>query len=159
EHLPDRSTVIFEDSDVLELAHDEHEAQADERREELRTQGLATAAFTPPYVPRDALERAAAARGSVRVRPATDSVRLGWAGVTSYASRLDTFLRDVTGPAPCRRRLVPLRPEARRSRRARGARHRAVRTVRHQRGRGRRSRVPRATLRRNGRRRAADRAC
>ncbi|TMB93945.1 MAG: transcription-repair coupling factor [Chloroflexi bacterium] len=97
EHLPDRSTVIFEDSDVLELAHDEHEAQADERREELRTQGLATAAFPPPYVPRDALERAAAARGSVRVRPATDSVRLGWAGVTSYASRLDTFLREVAG--------------------------------------------------------------
>jgi len=97
EHLPDRSTVIFEDSDVLELAHDEHEAQADERREELRTQGLATAAFPPPYVPRDALERAAAARGSVRVRPATHSVRLGWAGVTSYASRLDTFLREVAG--------------------------------------------------------------
>src|SRR5438034_1195504 len=43
------------------------------------------------------LERAGAARGSVRVRPATDSVRLGWAGVTSYASRLDTFLREVAG--------------------------------------------------------------
>ncbi|TMB72682.1 MAG: transcription-repair coupling factor [Chloroflexi bacterium] len=76
EHLPDRSTVIFEDSDVLELAYDEHESQADERREELRTQGLATAAFPPPYVPRDALERAAAARGSVRVRPAELGLRV-----------------------------------------------------------------------------------
>ncbi len=95
DHLSERATVVFEDSVELDLAHDAHEAQAEERREELRQQGLPTAAFPPPYVGRDQLDRAAAARGSVRVRPATDSVRLGWSGVTSYAGRLDAFLTEV----------------------------------------------------------------
>ncbi len=95
DHLPERATVVFEDSVELELAHDAHEAQAEERREELRAQGLPTAAFPPPYCGRDQLDAAAASRGSVRVRPATDSVRLGWTGVTSYAGRLDAFLTEV----------------------------------------------------------------
>ncbi len=36
DHLGERSTVVFEDSVELGLTHDAHEAQADERREELR---------------------------------------------------------------------------------------------------------------------------
>jgi transcription-repair coupling factor (superfamily II helicase) len=99
DHLPERATVVFEDSVELDLAHDAHEAQAEERREELREQGLPTAAFPPPYVGRDQLDHAAATRGSVRVRPATDSVRLGWSGVTSYAGRLDAFLTEVAAAA------------------------------------------------------------
>jgi transcription-repair coupling factor (superfamily II helicase) len=95
DHLPERATVVFEDSVELDLAHDAHEAQAEERREELRQQGLPAAAFPPPYVGRDQLDRAAESRGSVRVRPAMDSVRLGWSGVTSYAGRLDAFLTEV----------------------------------------------------------------
>ena len=98
DHLPDRATVVFEDSVELDLAHDAHEAQAEERREELREQGLPTAVFPPPYVGRDQLDRAAASRGSVRVRPASDSVRLGWSGVTSYAGRLDAFLTEIAAP-------------------------------------------------------------
>src|SRR4051812_32411772 len=62
DHLPDRATVVFEDSVELELAHDAHEAQAEERREELRSQGLPTAAFPPPYVPRSVIDRAAEER-------------------------------------------------------------------------------------------------
>ncbi|MGH2491180.1 MAG: hypothetical protein ACRDF9_06680, partial [Candidatus Limnocylindria bacterium] len=69
DHLGERATVIFEDSVELGLTHDAHEAQADERREELRGQGLAVNAFPPPYVPRDRLDAAADVRGSVRVRP------------------------------------------------------------------------------------------
>ncbi len=99
DHLPDRASVIFEDSVELELAHDAHEAQAEERREELRGQGLAVGAFPPPYVPRDQLERASAERGSVRVRPDAGAVRLGWGGVTSYAGRLEAFLTEVAARA------------------------------------------------------------
>jgi transcription-repair coupling factor (superfamily II helicase) len=95
DHLPDRASVVFEDSIELELARDAHEAQADERRDELHEQGLPTAAFPPPYVPRALLDRAAEERGSVRVAPGPEQVRLGWGGVTSYAGRLDTFLREV----------------------------------------------------------------
>ena len=95
DHLPERATVIFEDSAELDLAYDAHEGQAEERREELRGQGLPVAAFPPPYVPRDQMERAAEERGSVRVRPASDAVRLGWSGVASYAGRLDAFLKEV----------------------------------------------------------------
>ncbi|HZP95243.1 MAG TPA: transcription-repair coupling factor [Candidatus Limnocylindria bacterium] len=95
DHLPDRATVVFEDSVELELARDAHEAQAEERREELREQGLPVGAFPPPYVPRDQLERAAADRGSARVGPGGDAVRLGWGGVASYAGRLDVFLGEV----------------------------------------------------------------
>jgi len=89
-HLPpDRSTVVFEDSVELALAWDSHEAQADERREELRAEGLPVAAFPPPYVPRTQLEREAAARGSIRVAPQDDALRLGWGSAPGYAGRLD----------------------------------------------------------------------
>ena len=121
DHLPDRATVVFEDSVELDLAHDAHEAQAEERREELHAQGLPTAVFPPPYVSRNAIERSAAARGSVRVRPASDSVRLGWPGVTSYAGRLDAFLTEVAagsgggrgeGPATSRDTRLIATPQA-----------------------------------------------
>ena len=95
DHLPDRASVIYEDLIELELAHDAHEAQAEERREELRAQGLPASAFPPPYVSRTALEEAAAWRGGVRVGPGPRQLALGWGGVTSYAGRLDTFLREV----------------------------------------------------------------
>jgi transcription-repair coupling factor (superfamily II helicase) len=95
DHLPDRATVVFEDSVELELAQDAHEAQAEERREELRDQGLPAAAFPPPYVPRSEIDRAAESRGRVRVAPGAGQVALGWGSVTSYAGRLDTFLREV----------------------------------------------------------------
>ncbi len=98
DHLPERATIIFEDSVELELAHDAHEAQAEERREELRAQGLAVGALPLPYVPRAQLERSAAERGSVRVRP-DGAVRLGWGSVTSYAGRLDVFLTEVASRA------------------------------------------------------------
>jgi transcription-repair coupling factor (superfamily II helicase) len=95
DHLPERASIVFEDAIELELARDAHEAQADERRDELHDQGLPTAAFPPPYVPRTLLDRAAEERGSVRVSTGPEQVRLGWGGVTSYAGRLDTFLREV----------------------------------------------------------------
>ncbi len=95
DHLRERATVVFEDSVELALAHDAHEAQAEERREELRTQGLPVGAFPPPYVPRDRLAAEAARRGSVRVAPDAAALRLGWASVPSYAGRLDVFLREV----------------------------------------------------------------
>ena len=77
DHLGERTTVVFEDSVELGLTHDAHEAQADERREELREQGLAVAAFPPPYVPRDRLDASADEHGAVRVRPDADALRLG----------------------------------------------------------------------------------
>ncbi len=94
-HLGERASVIFEDSVELELAHDAHEAQAEERRAELRAQGLPVGAFPPPYVPRAEVETAAAEHGGVRVRPAAGALRLGWGAVTSYAGRLDAFLAEV----------------------------------------------------------------
>ena len=97
DHLPDRASVVFEDSVALDFAYDEHESQAEERREELREQGLPTAAFPPPYVPRSTIDAAAVARGNVRVAPAPDALKLGWTGATSYAGRLDTFLSEVAG--------------------------------------------------------------
>jgi transcription-repair coupling factor (superfamily II helicase) len=100
DHLPERATVIFEDSIELELAQDAHEAQAEERREDLRDQGLPTAAFPPPYVPRSEIDRASLERGSIRVGPGANAVRLGWGGVTSYAGRLDAFLGEVARTAP-----------------------------------------------------------
>ncbi|HET7699655.1 MAG TPA: transcription-repair coupling factor [Candidatus Limnocylindria bacterium] len=99
DHLPERSSVVFEDSVELDLAHDAHEAQAEERREELGAQGLPVAVFPPPYAGRTDIERAAEARGVVRVRPAPDALRLGWTGVTSYAGRLDAFLSEVARSA------------------------------------------------------------
>ncbi len=95
DHLSDRATVVFEDSVELGLAHDAHEAQADERREELREQGLPVVAFPPPYVPRDRIDTSAAEHGTVRVRPDTDALRLAWTGAPSYAGRLDQFLTEV----------------------------------------------------------------
>src|SRR2546427_4328858 len=97
DHLGDRATVVFEDSVELGLTHDAHEAQADERREELREQGLAVAVFPPPYVPRDRLDASADQHGAVRVRPDADALRLGWGGITSYAGRLDAFPREGAG--------------------------------------------------------------
>ena len=106
DHLPDRASVIYEDLIELELAHDAHEAQAEERREELREQGLPAAAFPPPYVSRTALEEAAASRGGVRVSPGPRQLALGWGGVTSYAGRLDTFLREVAAQTGGGTRIV-----------------------------------------------------
>jgi transcription-repair coupling factor (superfamily II helicase) len=99
DHLADRATVVFEDSIELELAQDAHEAQAEERREELREQGLPAAAFPPPYVPRSAIDHAAQSRGKIRVAPGPGQFALGWGSVTSYAGRLDTFLREVAARA------------------------------------------------------------
>ena len=106
DHLPDRASVIYEDLIELELAHDAHEAQAEERREELREQGLPAAAFPPPYVSRAALEAAAATRGGVRVGPGPRPLALGWGGVTSYAGRLDTFLREIAAQPDGTTRII-----------------------------------------------------
>ncbi len=95
DHLPERSTVVLEDTVELGLAWDTHEQLADERRDELREQGLPVGVFPTPYVARDRTEAAAAERGVLRVGPGRDAVSLGWTGVTSYAGRLDTFLREV----------------------------------------------------------------
>src|SRR5438128_4583523 len=85
----DRRAIVFEDTVELDLAHDALEAQAEERRDELATQGLPVAAFPPPYVSRSRVEELAERHGAVRVRPARGAVRLGWSGLTSYAGRLD----------------------------------------------------------------------
>src|SRR2546425_6532104 len=95
DHLGDRATVVFEDTVELELARDALEAQADERRGELAAQWLATNVFPAPYVVASRIDEIAERHGSVRVQPAADAVRLGWAGVTSYAGRLDQFLSEV----------------------------------------------------------------
>ncbi|HUG56147.1 MAG TPA: transcription-repair coupling factor [Candidatus Limnocylindrales bacterium] len=97
DHLGPDATVVFEDTPELGLAHDTLEAQAEERRDELRAQGLPVAVLPPPYVARSALEAAAEERGLVRVEPRADAIRLGWTGVTSYAGRLDAFLGEVAG--------------------------------------------------------------
>src|SRR5213593_3766631 len=91
------STVVFEDTVELELAHDALEAQAEEKRDELAGQGLPVSVFPPPYVSRSRVEELAERHGAVRVRPARGAVRLGWSGLTSYAGRLDQFLREVAG--------------------------------------------------------------
>jgi transcription-repair coupling factor (superfamily II helicase) len=95
-HLPpDRATVVFEDSVELALAWDSYEALAEERREELRDNGLPVTGFPAPYVPRTQLEREAAAHGAIRVAPADNALKLGWPSSSSYAGRLDVFLREV----------------------------------------------------------------
>ncbi len=96
QHLPpDRATVVFEDSVELALAWDAYEALADERREELRGNGLPVAAFPAPYVPRTQLEREAGEHGAIRVAPADNALRLGWTGSANYAGRLDQFLTEI----------------------------------------------------------------
>ncbi|MEX2047612.1 MAG: DEAD/DEAH box helicase, partial [Chloroflexota bacterium] len=97
DHLPDRATVVFEDTVELDLAWDTHEQLAEERRDELKEQGLPVGAFPAPYIGRDRIEGAAAERGLVRIGPGRDAVALGWGSVTSYAGRLDTFLREIAG--------------------------------------------------------------
>ncbi|MBI3521823.1 MAG: transcription-repair coupling factor [Chloroflexi bacterium] len=98
DHLPDSaSTVVLEDSVELALAWDAHEAQADERREELRAQGLPAAVLPPPYVPRTRIEQGSARHGVVRVEPGPGALKLGWGSAPSYAGRLDAFLREVAG--------------------------------------------------------------
>src|SRR5438552_2568908 len=97
DHLGDRATVVFEDTVELELARDALEAQAEEKRDELAGQGLPVSVFPPPYVSRSRVEELAERHGAVRVRPARGAVRLGWSGLTSYAGRLDQFLREVAG--------------------------------------------------------------
>src|SRR5438552_10989908 len=99
DHLGDRATVVFEDTVELELAHDALEAQAEERRDELASQGLPVSVFPPPSVPRSNIEPLATKHGVVRVRPSERALRLGWGSVTSYAGRLDQFLREVAGAA------------------------------------------------------------
>jgi transcription-repair coupling factor (superfamily II helicase) len=95
-HLPpDRATVVFEDSVELALAWDSYETLAEERREELRANGLPVTAFPPPYVPRTQLEREAGEHGAIRVAPADNALKLGWSGSPNYAGRLDQFLREV----------------------------------------------------------------
>ena len=97
-HLPaDAATVVFEDSVELALAWDSYEALAEERREELRGNGLPVNAFPLPYVPRTQLEREAGEHGAIRVAPADNALRLGWTGSSSYAGRLDQFLAEVAG--------------------------------------------------------------
>ncbi|MEP7002947.1 MAG: transcription-repair coupling factor [Chloroflexota bacterium] len=98
QHLPpDRATVVFEDSVELALAWDSYEALAEERREELRGNGLPVTAFPAPYVPRTQLEREAGEHGAIRVAPADNALRLGWTGSPNYAGRLDQFLTEVAG--------------------------------------------------------------
>ena len=95
-HLPaDAATVVFEDSVELALAWDSYEALAQERREELRGNGLPVTAFPAPYVPRTQLEREAGEHGAIRVAPADNALKLGWPGSSNYAGRLDQFLREV----------------------------------------------------------------
>src|SRR5881296_3162666 len=59
DHLGDRATVVFEDTVELELARDALEAQAEERRDELGAQGLATNVFPAPYVAASRIEEIA----------------------------------------------------------------------------------------------------
>jgi len=95
-HLPaDAATVVFEDSVELVLAWDSFEALAEERRDELRGNGLPVNAFPAPYVPRTQLEREAGEHGAIRVAPADNALKLGWPSSSSYAGRLDAFLREV----------------------------------------------------------------
>ena len=91
----DGTSVVFEDSVELELQWDAHEAQAEERREELRAHGLHVQLLPSPYLGRTRIEQEAARRGVVRVTPGAGSVRLGWTGAVSYAGRLDAFLREI----------------------------------------------------------------
>ena len=95
DHLPDRATVVFEDTVDLQLAWDTQEQLAEEKRGDLAAQGLPVGVLPPPYIGRDTIERGAHDRGIVRVGPGRDAVPLGWSGVTSYAGRLDAFLREV----------------------------------------------------------------
>ena len=97
DHLGARASVVIEDTVELDLAHDAFEAQAEEKRDELAAHGLGVAAFPPPYVPRSRIDALAAEHGSVRAAPGPDAVRLGWPSTTSYAGRLDQFLREVAG--------------------------------------------------------------
>ncbi len=98
DHLGARATVVFEDTVELDLAHDALEAQAEERRDELAEQGLPVALFPPPYVPRSKIESLAAEHGSARMGSGPDAVRLGWAGTTSYAGRLNDFIGQLAKP-------------------------------------------------------------
>src|SRR3989442_4337459 len=97
DHLGDRATVVFEDTVELELAHGALEAQAEEKRGQLADEGLAVSVFPPPYVTRSRVDDLAQRHGAIRVRPAPGAMRLGWSGLTSYAGRLDQFLREVAG--------------------------------------------------------------
>ena len=100
DHLGDRATVVFEDTVELDLAHDALEAQAEERRGELQTQGLPVAVFPPPYVPRSRIESLANDHGVARMGSGAAGIRLGWAGATSYAGRLNELIdRLATAPA------------------------------------------------------------
>ena len=92
DHLGDRATVLFEDSVELDLAHDALEAQAEERRDELATQGLPVSVFPPPYVPRSKIESLASEHGVVRMGSGGNAIRLGWGGSTSYAGRLNELI-------------------------------------------------------------------
>ncbi|HET8567410.1 MAG TPA: transcription-repair coupling factor [Candidatus Limnocylindria bacterium] len=94
DHLPEgAATVVLEDAVELDLAWDTHEQLAEERREELREQGLPVTAMPPQYLSRTALERAMSDRGVLRSAPG--GVALRWGSAPSYAGRLDTFLREV----------------------------------------------------------------
>jgi len=91
----DGTSIVLEDSVELGLQWDAHEAQAEERREELRAHGLSVSAVPSQYLGRTRIEQDAARRGVVRVTPGAGSVRLGWTGALSYAGRLDAFLREI----------------------------------------------------------------
>src|SRR6267143_2647948 len=99
DHLGDRATVVFEDTVELDLAHDALEAQAEERRDELATQGLPVSVFPPPYVPRSRIESLATEHGAARMGSGPDAVRLGWGGTTSYAGRLNDFIGQLATKA------------------------------------------------------------
>src|SRR6059058_297987 len=92
DHLGERATVVFEDAVELDLAHDALEAQAEERRDELATQGLPVSVFPPPYVPRSKIESLASEHGVVRMGSGGNAIRLGWGGSTSYAGRLNELI-------------------------------------------------------------------
>src|SRR5213592_70984 len=95
DHLGHRATVVFEDTVELELAHDALEAQAEERRDELASQGLTVSVFPLPYVPRSKIESLATEHGAARMGSGPDAVRLGWGGTTSYAGRLNDFIGQL----------------------------------------------------------------
>src|SRR5438309_814329 len=100
DHLGDRATVVFEDTVELDLAHDALEGQAEERRDELASQGLPVSVFPPPYVPRSRIDSLASAHGSARMGAGADAVRLGWGGTTSYAGRLSEFIGQLSSLPP-----------------------------------------------------------
>ena len=102
DHLPERSTLVLEETMELELGRDALEGQAEERRDELAEHGLPVASLPPAYVERERLDAFAAERGSVRLSGAGEAIRLGWDSAPSYAGRLEQFLAMIAGAREAR---------------------------------------------------------